>query len=177
VRDRGRALEKRASAAYRVRGIWISSAVRSQKIKPSVWRIGHTEGGIKRGGALREATRSGLIGFGAQSRPQTRPVRMGGGRSCGYKFSCEEFHHHSRRDPDEMIRLLLPKIDTDRLATRLKETQERCYRDRFLPAVKPFRGVRALFAQIKRAGGMTALATTCSKDEPLLEGCRNLRSR
>ena len=85
--------------------------------------------------------------------------------SCGFEISRAELHHHSGRDPDEMIRLLLPEPAADRWAKHLKEVRGRCYRDRFLGAVKPFPDVRALFARIKRAGAMTALATTCSRKE------------
>jgi phosphoglycolate phosphatase-like HAD superfamily hydrolase len=85
--------------------------------------------------------------------------------SCGYEFTSEDLHRHSGRDPDEMIRLLLPEAAADRLAERLKKTQGRCYRERFLPAVKPFPDVGALFSQIKRAGALTGLATTCAREE------------
>ncbi|HWN50464.1 MAG TPA: HAD family hydrolase [Xanthobacteraceae bacterium] len=85
--------------------------------------------------------------------------------SHGYEFSYEQLHPHSGRDPDEMIRLLLPEPAADRLATSLKNAQGRSYRERYLPSVKPFPHVRALFEQIKRRGALTALATTCSKDE------------
>jgi beta-phosphoglucomutase-like phosphatase (HAD superfamily) len=85
--------------------------------------------------------------------------------SCGYEFSIEELHRHSGRDPDEMIRLLLPEAAAGALAEQLKKTQGRCYRERFLNDVKPFPGVRALFSRIKRTGAITALATTCSSEE------------
>lgn len=85
--------------------------------------------------------------------------------ACGYEFGGDELHRHSGRDPDEMIRLLLPQAAADRLAERLKKTQGRCYRERYLATVKPFAGVKALFTHIKRAGASTGLATTCSKAE------------
>jgi HAD superfamily hydrolase (TIGR01549 family) len=85
--------------------------------------------------------------------------------SCGYEFSIEQLHRHSGRDPEEMIRLLLPEAAAGRLAEQLKETQGRCYRERFLTSVKPFPGVRALLPRIKRTGAITSLATTCSSEE------------
>lgn len=85
--------------------------------------------------------------------------------SYGFEVSCGQLHPHSGRDPDEMIRLLLPASAADRWAKQLKEVQERCYRDRFLHSVKPFPHVRALFARIKCSGGITGLATTCSRTE------------
>ena len=85
--------------------------------------------------------------------------------SCGYEFSFEKLHHHSGRDPDDMIRILLPKTEAERLAKPLKDAQGGFYRERFLEAVRPFPDVRALFEQVKRSGAVIALATTCSKDE------------
>jgi beta-phosphoglucomutase-like phosphatase (HAD superfamily) len=85
--------------------------------------------------------------------------------SCGYEFSIEQLHQHSGRDPDEMIRLLLPEAAAGRLAEQLKNTQGQCYRERFLNAVKPFPGVRALFLGTKSTGAVIGLATTCSGGE------------
>ena len=85
--------------------------------------------------------------------------------SCGYAFSLEELHRHSGRDPDEMIRMLLSESEAQRLAKQLKDTQGRCYREKYLAKVKPFEDVGLLFRQIKRSGAGTGLATTCSKEE------------
>jgi phosphoglycolate phosphatase-like HAD superfamily hydrolase len=85
--------------------------------------------------------------------------------ACGYEFTRDQLHRHSGRDPDEMIRLLLPRPAADQLAEELKKTQGRCYRERYLPTVRPFPDVRALFTHIKRGGAITGLATTCSKAE------------
>jgi beta-phosphoglucomutase-like phosphatase (HAD superfamily) len=32
---------------------------------------------------------------------------------CGYAFSAEELHRHSRRDPDEMLCTLLPRAEAE----------------------------------------------------------------
>jgi phosphoglycolate phosphatase-like HAD superfamily hydrolase len=84
---------------------------------------------------------------------------------CGYAFSAEELHRHSRRDPDEMLCTLLPRAEAERLAKPLKDAQGACYQERFLAVVRPFSDVRALLGQLKQSGARIALATTCSKDE------------
>jgi beta-phosphoglucomutase-like phosphatase (HAD superfamily) len=38
--------------------------------------------------------------------------------SCGFEISRAELHHHSGRDPAEMIRLLLPEPAADRWGAR-----------------------------------------------------------
>jgi phosphoglycolate phosphatase-like HAD superfamily hydrolase len=85
--------------------------------------------------------------------------------SHGYDFSIEELHRHSGRDPDDMLRILLPQAEARRLAKPLKDMQGACYRERYLAAVRPFPDVRALFEEIKQSAALIALATTCSKDE------------
>jgi HAD superfamily hydrolase (TIGR01509 family) len=85
--------------------------------------------------------------------------------SRGYEFSVAELHRHSGRDPDEMLRILLPQAEAPRLAKPLKDAQGACYREHYLSAVRPFPDVRALLEQIRRNGALVAGATTCSRDE------------
>jgi beta-phosphoglucomutase-like phosphatase (HAD superfamily) len=94
--------------------------------------------------------------------------------SCGYEFSIEQLHRHSGRDPEEMIRLLLPEAAAGRLAEQLKETQGRCYRERFLTSEKPFPGVRALLSRIKRTGAITVVAAVSGAAFCALWGCCGL---
>jgi HAD superfamily hydrolase (TIGR01549 family) len=84
--------------------------------------------------------------------------------SYGFKFSLEQLQYHSGRDPDDMIRMLLP-ADAERLAEPLKQAQGSCYRERFLPDVRAFAGVRPLFETLKQSGAIIALATTCAQDQ------------
>jgi beta-phosphoglucomutase-like phosphatase (HAD superfamily) len=49
--------------------------------------------------------------------------------SHGYEFSIEELHPHSGRDPDDMLRILLPQAEVHRLAKPLKDMQGACYRE------------------------------------------------
>jgi phosphoglycolate phosphatase-like HAD superfamily hydrolase len=83
----------------------------------------------------------------------------------GFSVSLEALHEHSGRDPNDMIRLLLPRAAAERFSKTLQDAQGRCYRDRFLAKVKPFPRVLELFHAIKRGGALTALATTCSAKE------------
>ena len=50
----------------------------------------------------------------------------------GYQFSVSALQRHFGRDPDEMIRALLPASDAARRAPSLKETQRSCYRQEYL---------------------------------------------
>jgi phosphoglycolate phosphatase-like HAD superfamily hydrolase len=77
----------------------------------------------------------------------------------------------SGMDGDEMLMTLAPGLDE---ATRKKilTAQGERYRARYLPRVRAFCGVRAVFAAIKSRGGRIALATDCQADE--LKRYRNL---
>jgi HAD superfamily hydrolase (TIGR01549 family) len=86
-------------------------------------------------------------------------------RSFGFGFSIAQLHPHSGRDPKDMIRALLPRGDADRLASALMEAQGRRYREHYLPRVKAFPKVRALFEQLRKEGRSIAIATSCAKDE------------
>jgi phosphoglycolate phosphatase-like HAD superfamily hydrolase len=86
-------------------------------------------------------------------------------RQHGFEFSIGELHQHSGRDPDDMIKALLPRRDAERLASALKKEQGERYRAECLPQVKAFPGVRELFEALRVAGYARALVTSCSKDE------------
>jgi phosphoglycolate phosphatase-like HAD superfamily hydrolase len=86
-------------------------------------------------------------------------------RHFGFDVSLETLHRHSGRDPDEMIRAVLKPDDAERHAEGLKKEHGRRYRDRYLPRVTAFDGVRSLFEGIRSAGWQAALATSCGKDE------------
>lgn len=86
-------------------------------------------------------------------------------RQHGFEFSIAELHQHSGRDPDDMIKALLPRRDAERLASSLKKEQGQRYRAECLPQVKAFPGVRDLFEALHAAGYACALVTSCAKDE------------
>jgi len=86
-------------------------------------------------------------------------------RKFGFEFSIAQLHRHSGRDPDDMLRLLLPRHDVDVLTPSLKKEQGRRYRAECLPKVKAFPRVRPLFEALATAGYERALVTSCAKDE------------
>jgi phosphoglycolate phosphatase-like HAD superfamily hydrolase len=86
-------------------------------------------------------------------------------RELGFEFTLDELHAHSGQDGHDMLRELLPPEAATRLSDPLLEAQGERYRRRYLPGVKAFPSVRALFAEIKARGRPIGLATTCSNDE------------
>jgi phosphoglycolate phosphatase-like HAD superfamily hydrolase len=86
-------------------------------------------------------------------------------RENGFDFPIADLHQHSGRDPDDMIRALLPSRDVERLASSLKKEQGERYRTQYLPKVRAFPGVRTLFEALDAAGYGCALVTSCAKDE------------
>ena len=83
----------------------------------------------------------------------------------GYQFSVSALQRHFGRDPDEMIRALLPASDAARLAHSLRETQRSCYRQEYLEKVKPFPVAPILLERAKRMNYAVALVSCCAKDE------------
>jgi phosphoglycolate phosphatase-like HAD superfamily hydrolase len=70
----------------------------------------------------------------------------------------------SGMDGDEMLALLVPALDA-RARKKIVTAQGERYRKVYLPRVRAFSGVRALFSTIKARGGRIALATDCKSDE------------
>jgi phosphoglycolate phosphatase-like HAD superfamily hydrolase len=86
-------------------------------------------------------------------------------REHGFEFSIADLHRHSGRDPDDMIRALLPRVNAERLAKSLKKEQGERYRAEYLPKVQAFPGVRALFEALEANGYERVLVTSCAEDE------------
>ena len=70
----------------------------------------------------------------------------------------------SGMDGDEMLATLVPSLD-QQARKNIIAAQGECYRAVYLPRVRPFPGVRAVFTVIKSGGGRIALATDCQSDE------------
>jgi HAD superfamily hydrolase (TIGR01549 family) len=86
-------------------------------------------------------------------------------RRFGFEFSIPKLHRHSGRDPNDMIKLLLPSEDAERLSKPLKEENGKLYRAECLPKVKAFPEVKALFEEMEIARCARGLVTSCAKDE------------
>jgi phosphoglycolate phosphatase-like HAD superfamily hydrolase len=70
----------------------------------------------------------------------------------------------SGMDGDEMLATLVPSLDR-RARKDIAKAQGERYRAVYLPQVRAFPGVRAVFAAIRSNGGRIAFATDCNTDE------------
>ena len=70
----------------------------------------------------------------------------------------------SGMDGDEMLAMLVPSLDKQ-ARKKILTAQGEYYRTAYLPRVRAFPGVRAVFTAIKSQGGRIALATDCQSDE------------
>ncbi|WP_092117813.1 HAD family hydrolase [Bradyrhizobium erythrophlei] len=83
----------------------------------------------------------------------------------GHAVSYETLQLCSGLDGDETLKLVTPSFKENERKQMLKDAGK-YYEQTYLPLVRPFEGVRALFTAIKQAGGAIAFATDC-KGAPL----------
>ncbi len=86
-------------------------------------------------------------------------------QSFGFEFPLATLQRHSGQDPHDMLHALLPGPHVTRVVPRVIEAQGRRYRDKYLPHVRAFPEVRALFERVKRGRQLIAVATSSSADE------------
>jgi phosphoglycolate phosphatase-like HAD superfamily hydrolase len=84
--------------------------------------------------------------------------------SFGVPMPMDSLQRLSGMDGDEMLATLVPSLDEGARKKILTAQGER-YRAVYLPGVRAFPGVRAVFAAIKSHGDRIALATDCQSDE------------
>jgi HAD superfamily hydrolase (TIGR01509 family) len=84
----------------------------------------------------------------------------------GLSVSIEELHAFSGMDGGEMLDLL-QRESRKTLGPKKEILREQGlrYREKFLPTVAPFPGIRSLFETARQAGWRIALATSCQPDE------------
>jgi phosphoglycolate phosphatase-like HAD superfamily hydrolase len=82
----------------------------------------------------------------------------------GHPASVADLHRFSGMDSRRMLRRVLNRHEPKLLDHIVKLRDDR-YRERYLPHVRPFSGLRRLFSAIKEDGGKIALASPCSKEE------------
>jgi phosphoglycolate phosphatase-like HAD superfamily hydrolase len=82
----------------------------------------------------------------------------------GHPASVADLHPFSGMDGRRMLRRVLNRHDSKPLDHVLKLQDDR-YRQRYLPHIRPFPGLRRLFTAIKESGAKIALASPCSKEE------------
>ncbi len=75
-----------------------------------------------------------------------------------------QLQHLSGMDGDEMLTILVPSLD-EHARKKILTAQGEYYRAVYLPRVRAFPGVRAVFTAIKSHGARIALATDCQSDE------------
>jgi phosphoglycolate phosphatase-like HAD superfamily hydrolase len=86
-------------------------------------------------------------------------------QSFGFEFPLATLQRHSGQDPHDMLHALLPGPHVTRVVPRVIDAQGRRYRDKYLPHVRAFPEVRALFERVKRGRQLIAVATSSSADE------------
>jgi HAD superfamily hydrolase (TIGR01509 family) len=84
--------------------------------------------------------------------------------SAGHSFTHADLQPFSGMDGEGMLEQLLP-AESQETRQQLLRAQGQVYRKDFLPRVKGFAGVRALFESLRQAGILVGIATTCEKDE------------
>jgi phosphoglycolate phosphatase-like HAD superfamily hydrolase len=82
----------------------------------------------------------------------------------GHPASVADLHRFSGMDGRRMLRRVLNRHEP-RLLDHIVKLHDDRYRERYLPHVRPFSGLRGLFTAIKEDGGKIALASPCSKEE------------
>jgi beta-phosphoglucomutase-like phosphatase (HAD superfamily) len=86
-------------------------------------------------------------------------------QSFGFELPLSALQRHSGQDPSDMLHALLPGPRVTRVLPRIIEAQGRRYREKYLPQVRAFPGVRTLFERVQEARQSIALATSASADE------------
>jgi phosphoglycolate phosphatase-like HAD superfamily hydrolase len=82
----------------------------------------------------------------------------------GHPASVADLHPFSGMDVRRMLRRVLNRHEP-KLLDHIVKLQDDRYRQRYLPHIRPFSGLRRLFTAIKESGGKIALASPCSKEE------------
>ena len=81
-------------------------------------------------------------------------------RDFGFQVPQETLQLYSGLDGDQTLQIILPDVDaTGRQA--ILEAQSKTYEGKYLGGVRPFTGVRDLFASLTSQNGRIALATDC----------------
>src|SRR3984893_12960014 len=84
--------------------------------------------------------------------------------SFGVPMPMDSLQRLSGMDGDEMLATLVPSLD-EGARKKIVLAQGERYRAVYLPQVRAFPGVRAVFTAIKSQGDRIALATDCQSDE------------
>jgi HAD superfamily hydrolase (TIGR01509 family) len=86
-------------------------------------------------------------------------------RHFGYDFPYAQVRHNVGKGADQYLATFLSKEEIERLGKAMIDWRLQRFESEYLPSVKPFPCVRELFAQLRRDGLRTALATSAKQDE------------
>ena len=77
----------------------------------------------------------------------------------------EQIRSQIGKGGDQLLPVFFSKEEEDRFGKEMESERGKLFKKEFMPKVKPFPGVRALFERIKRDGIKLALASSAKQDE------------
>jgi HAD superfamily hydrolase (TIGR01509 family) len=86
-------------------------------------------------------------------------------RDFGHDVAFEEVRAQIGKGGDQLMPVVLSKDALDRQAEALQKHRSRIFRERYLPEVTAFPGVRALFTRIRADGKRIALASSAKQED------------
>jgi HAD superfamily hydrolase (TIGR01549 family) len=86
-------------------------------------------------------------------------------RHFGYEVAFDAIRSQIGKGGDQLIPEFLDPDELDTESEQIEEFRGRLFREKFLPRVRAFPGVRSLFERIKASGQRLALASSAKKDE------------
>lgn len=86
-------------------------------------------------------------------------------RHFGHEVAFDAIRSQIGKGGDQLIPEFLDPDELDTESEQIEEFRGRLFREKFLPRVRAFPGVRSLFERIKASGQRLALASSAKKDE------------
>lgn len=86
-------------------------------------------------------------------------------RHFGRELRYEDVRAQIGKGGDQLLPVFLTKQEIDEFGKALSEFRANLFKEKYLPQVKPFPGVRELFLKIKQHGQKIALASSARGDE------------
>src|SRR4051794_12532369 len=86
-------------------------------------------------------------------------------RKFGYDFPFDKIRSQIGKGGDQLLPVFLSEEDQKQKGKKTSEYRSQLFKDKYLPAVKPFPCVRELFKKVKAHGQKPALASSAKGDE------------
>jgi phosphoglycolate phosphatase-like HAD superfamily hydrolase len=83
---------------------------------------------------------------------------------AGFEVDCEALQPYSGLDVNQTLQIIGPNLDGAQ-RHEILQTHNRIFETKYLPSVRAFSGVRAVFEALVERGGKIALATECKGPE------------